>query len=336
MSGLVITGAAGWLGLNILNHLCSIGFDRPVRVLARSDEEAARVQLVGEDLDLHIQIGDLACSSVLNRLFSGVGGFSVIHAAGVIHPTRLSDFERVNVGGTQSVVQFARNGGATRFVHISSNSPFGVNAGPGDYFRASEPYRPYLGYGRSKMRAELIVRGGGINYVILRPLWFYGPFQPERQATFFRMVRTGRFPLFSGGTNRRSLTFVPDLAKAALVASTVNRLGNSSWWIADSESYSMNEIVEAVWEAMRLEGFEVSHSTVQAPAIVSSVARAADRVIQAAGRYNAQVHVIGELGASIVADASEGRRVLGLDPVSDIVGGMRASIAWCRGMGIDV
>ena len=46
-----------------------------------------------------------------------------------------------------------------RVVHVSSNSPFGANPHRRDTFRNDEPYHPYLGYGRSKMRAELRVAG---------------------------------------------------------------------------------------------------------------------------------------------------------------------------------
>ena len=50
-------------------------------------------------------------------------------------------------------------------------------------FRQHEPYRPYLGYGDSKMRAEQEVRAaherGDVPTVVVRPPWFYGPWQPR-------------------------------------------------------------------------------------------------------------------------------------------------------------
>ncbi len=77
----------------------------------------------------------------------------------MIHPARVDDFEEVNARGTANVMTAARAAGVRRVVHVSSNSPFGVNALPRDTFRNDEPYDPYLGYGRSKMRAELHVLG---------------------------------------------------------------------------------------------------------------------------------------------------------------------------------
>ena len=109
-------------------------------------------------------------------------------------------------------------------VHVSSNSPFGTNPHPGDTFRNDEPYHPYYGYGRSKMQAELRVQdavASGLNAVIVRPPWFYGPFQPARQTTFFRMVRTGRFPVFGEGQQRRSMVYVDNLVQGVVAAELV-------------------------------------------------------------------------------------------------------------------
>ena len=56
---------------------------------------------------------------------------------------------------------------------------------------------PYLGYGRSKKDAEIAVLnavGKGLNAVMVRPPWFYGPHQPARQTTFFTMVKNGEVP----------------------------------------------------------------------------------------------------------------------------------------------
>ena len=105
--------------------------------------------------------------------------------------------------GTVNVAAAARAAGVRRLVHVSSNSPFGVNPHRLDVFRNDEPYHPYLGYGRSKMLAELRLLEEverGLDAVIVRPPWFYGPHQPARQTAFFTMVRTGRFPVLGDGT----------------------------------------------------------------------------------------------------------------------------------------
>jgi len=76
---------------------------------------------------------------------------AVFNSAGVIHPEgRTRELFDVNVGGTQLVLDRARRAGVTRFVHVSSNSPFGANATPEDRFTEDSQYNPYLAYGQSK------------------------------------------------------------------------------------------------------------------------------------------------------------------------------------------
>ena len=58
----------------------------------------------------------------------------------------------------------------------------------------------------------------GLDAVIVRPPWFYGPYQPARQTTFFRMVRTGRFPIVGDGRQRRSMVYVDNLVDGVVRA----------------------------------------------------------------------------------------------------------------------
>src|SRR3712207_5256065 len=112
---------------------------------------------------------------------------SDLHAAAVIHPAgRVRELFDVNVGGTQLVLDRSRRAGARRFVHVSSNSPFGANPSPDDRFTEDSSFNPYLGYGRSKLEAEQLVwrsgARGDLATTIVRAPWFYGPHHPERQT----------------------------------------------------------------------------------------------------------------------------------------------------------
>jgi nucleoside-diphosphate-sugar epimerase len=194
----VVTGAGGWLGAALVHRLCADPSRQHLRLLAADTADAAaiRSRLAGAGVDTDrssIVVGDVSRADTARRLLHGLTGeVDVLHAAGVIHPRRVRDFVAVNADGTRHVLEASMDAGVRRVVHVSSNSPFGTNPHPDDVFRAEEPYHPYLGYGRSKMQAELAVTdavAAGLDAVIVRPPWFYGPFQPARQTTFFRMVR---------------------------------------------------------------------------------------------------------------------------------------------------
>ncbi len=327
-TAIALTGATGWLGQSILAELASDETRVRVNVLALPGEGAG-LRERHPALDLNIVEGDVTDPAAAAAVLEGTADGAFIHAAGVIHPPRVADFERVNTVGTRVMVEAAQRVSTRRMVHISSNSPFGLNASPSDAFRASEPYNPYMGYGHSKMLAELAVRdaaeSGGLEVVILRPPWFYGPGQPERQATFLTMVRNGKFPVPGDGSQRRSMVYVPDLARAALAA-TRQTAAPGAYWIADQEPYSLREIVGMTQQALTDEGFTVKPGYRRIPTAISTVARRADGMLQGRGRYSAQVHVLGELGTTIACEVGPAREALGWEPGLGLVAGMRSAI----------
>jgi nucleoside-diphosphate-sugar epimerase len=337
----IVTGAGGWLGRALGDHLTRPGgpYFRPGRLRAlvtSADDVAALGALDGVEAVL----GDVRRPDGLAALFAPVDGtVDVVHTAGVIHPARIDDFEEINARGTANVMAAALAAGARRVVHVSSNSPFGANAVRTDTFRNDEPYHPYYGYGRSKMQAELRVADAvarGLDAVIVRPPWFYGPFQPARQTTFFRMVRTGRFPVVGDGRQRRSMVYVDNLVQGIVRAELTPTPPGRAWWIADAEPYEVNDIVATVGRALRAEGFDVAPNRVRLPAIAGRLAERADALLQRAGRYVQQVHVLGEMDKTIACDISAARTDLGYAPDVALEEGMRRSIRWCVEQGLDL
>lgn len=345
---LVITGAAGWLGRTLVEYYASrldsgldgTGVSRLVCLVHDATDAESLLALVPplqrDRVDVHtVDIVDVAAlEPIFNRLDRG---FDVIHTAGVIHAPRLRTIFSVNVSGTRNILTLAQRHGARRVVHVSSNSPFGTNPDRTDTFGEFEPFHPYLAYGRSKMEAELAVEEAvnhGLDAVIVRPPWFYGPHQPARQTTFFTMVKKGRFPIFGSGDQRRSMVFVENLVDGVARARLWDGPAGRAWWIADAEPYTVREIVDTVGRALRDEGFWVAEPSFFLPPFVGSMAELADRVIQRTDRYIQAVHVLGEMNKTIACDISAARRDLGYEPTISLYEGMRRSIRWCLSQGI--
>jgi nucleoside-diphosphate-sugar epimerase len=336
----VVTGATGWLGRALLAGLTDRANPRRrgcIRALVTSSAGAAELaDLPGVEPVL----GDVRTAAGLDRLFGTLprrGDVDVIHAAGVIHPSTTSDWIEVNARGTANVARRARACGVRRMVHVSSNSPFGTNPARDDVFRNDEPYDPALGYGRSKMLAELRLLdevAAGLDAVIVRPPWFYGPHQPARQTAFFTLVRRGRFPVIGDGRQRRSMVYVDDLVDGIVRAELVDCPPGRGWWIADSRPYELNEIVTAVRDALRSAGLDVAGRQRHVPAFVGRIAAVADAALQRRHRYVAELHVLGELGTTIACDISAARRELGYEPSVGLLEGMRRSVAWCLAEGM--
>ena len=172
--------------------------DRP-----RARHQRRRTLAVARVPGVEAVVGDMRTRRGLDPLFAGIAGGTADgrrdprrrgHPSDARRPTSSRSTSR----GTVNVAAAARAAGVRRLVHVSSNSPFGVNPHRHDVFRNDEPYHPYLGYGRSKMLAELRLLEEverGLDAVIVRPPWFYGPHQPAAPDGVLPMVRTGRFPV---------------------------------------------------------------------------------------------------------------------------------------------
>ncbi len=330
----VVTGAAGWLGQNLVRTLA--GDRARVRCLVRDPDDAALLEVVGPTVET--VIGDVRDPATLDRVFEGIGEATVFHAAAVIHPARETrELFDVNVGGTELVLDRARRSGAARFLHVSSNSPFGANPTTADVFTEDSPYHPYMAYGQSKLEAEeLVLRSherGDVAAVVLRAPWFYGPFQPERQTRFFAAIRRGRFPIVGDGTQRRSLVYTASLVQALLLAEGAKVAPGRAYWIADARPYELREVLAQVRTALEAEGFPVSSRQLHLPAALGAVAEKVDRFLQRRGRYVQPVHVLGELKDTIACDVSRARDELGYEPPASLVEGMRTSIRWCLDRG---
>lgn len=326
----IVTGASGWLGQNLVRALAPER-DR-VRCLVPDADGGALLELAGTSVE--VVVGDVRDPAILDRLFEGADAATVFHAAGVIHPGgKTRELFDVNVGGTQLVLDRARRHGAGRFLHVSSNSPFGANDTPQGRFTEDSPFNPYLAYGRSKLEAEELVRRaherGDLETVVLRPPWFYGPYQPARQTTWLATVRRGRFPLVGDGTQQRSMVYTGNLVHGLLRAEVAGAAPGNAYWIADAEPHELREVFATVRRAFEAEGLAVSGGQPRLPRIAGVVAARVDAVLQGAGRYSQAIHVLGELKDTIACDISKARAELGYDPPTDLFEGMRASIRWC-------
>lgn len=336
-ASVVVTGAAGWLGQSLVRALVNEPERRRIRCLVHEATDAALLEVI--DPRIEVVVGDVRDPAAIDRLFGAVGGASVLHAAAVIHPARqVRELFDVNVGGTQLVLDRARRSGATRFVHVSSNSPFGANSSNTERFDEDSPFAPYMGYGRSKLEAEQLVQRtydrGDLATTIVRPPWFYGPFQPDRQTQFLAAIRRGRFPLVGPGTQRRSMVFTGNLVQGVLLAERVEAAIGNAYWIADAEPYELREILLTIRNALEAEGLGVStRRPIPIPRIAGVVAEKLDGFIQASGRYSQALHVLGELKDTIACDISRARRDLGYEPTVALLDGMRASVRWCLARG---
>src|SRR5215472_12760758 len=229
----LVTGAMGWLGSRLVEQLARglPGLEQlspaksgdkqcKVRCLVLPTQDPSILRRMSDLVE--VVAGDIQNPADCDRFCAGAVDAVLFHTAGIIHPGRVSEFYSINVEGTKNLMAAAVKNGLKRAVVVSSNSPCGCNPHPDHLFDELSPYHPYLNYGRSKMQMELAVTAvhqqGGIETVIIRAPWFYGPSQPPRQSLFFRMIREGKAPIVGSGENLRSMCYIDNLCHGLILA----------------------------------------------------------------------------------------------------------------------
>ncbi|MBK7579902.1 MAG: NAD-dependent epimerase/dehydratase family protein [Myxococcales bacterium] len=342
----IVTGAAGWLGRRLTDVLAN-GLEskahrgrftpRDVRALVLPGEDADGVRKLSDKIQ--VVVGDIQNPDDCKKLLDGAKGATVFHAAGIIHPKRVSEFRAVNVVGTGNVLDAAIAAGVRRAVIVSSNSPIGVNPSNDHLFDESSPYNPYMGYGRSKMEMELQVKElqkqGRIETTLIRPPWFYGPYQPPRQTLFFEMIRDGKGPVVGGGENRRSMAYIDNLCQGLLLAGEVERANGETYWIADDKPYRMNEVLDTIERLLESEySIPCAHKRLRLPGLASKIAYLVDFALQSVGLYHQKFHVLSEMNKTIACSVEKAKKELGYAPEVALEEGMRRSLGWCIDQGL--
>ena len=330
-----ITGANGWLGLNLVNTIVS---GKTAKWGLEKDEIHAFIltgtskeKLLGISQNINIVEGDLSNKDDLDLFLSPSHKSFVFHTAGVIHPKRVSEFYRVNRDGTKNLLEAASEASVNRVVVVSSNSPCGCNPNDKHLFDENSPYNPYMNYGKSKMEMEQLAnkfyRDGLVDLTIIRAPWFYGPFQSDRQKLFFEMIRSGKVPIIGDGENRRSMAYTENLVKGMVLAATKEIASGKTYWIADEKPYTMNEIVDTIESLLADEfGQECTYGRMKLPNFVSTIAEKTDSVLQWLGVYNQKIHVLSELNKNIACEIHLAQKELGYNPEISLKEGMKSSL----------
>lgn len=207
----VVIGCGGFVGRHLVAALRAAG--KPVLAFGRT---AAGPDAVA---------GDIRIAADLDRL--GLRPDDIVHHLAARHyadgaPRTGQDawFDAINVEGTRLLLAAMRRAGTTRLVFFSTDMTYGLpRTRP---VGADHPLEPLGPYGRSKVRAESLIRTAadeGLRATILRPRFITGPGRLGTLAILFGLIRRGLpVPMFGGGTNRYQMISVDDCVRAALAA----------------------------------------------------------------------------------------------------------------------
>ena len=313
----VVTGANGFIGQHVCRQLVESG--KEVTACIREQADASVFGNLSGSLRIY-RMPSLGLGADLSQILRNAD--AVIHLAARAHVMRetaedpLSEFRKVNVGGTENLVSIAVRSGIRRFIYVSS---IGVNGNATEKrpFLADDPPNWHNPYSQSKWEAEERLReiatGTTMEWVVVRPPLVYGPWARGNFLTLLKCV-FHRIPLPLGSVhNSRSLVSVFNLSDLLCLLVDHPAAANNRFLVSDSEDISTPDLVRRIAAALH-----------RSPRIV----RCPEAFLLTAGTLLRRKDAVQRLCSSLVLDKRKTREILGWNPPTTFDFGLERTAEW--------
>ncbi|MFN0248973.1 MAG: dTDP-glucose 4,6-dehydratase [Kofleriaceae bacterium] len=234
----LVTGGAGFIGGSFVRELLTADGASVVVVLDKLTYAGRRDAVPSAARFVHGDIGD---RGLVRKLLADVRPQVLVHFAAESHVDRSidgpEDFVQTNVVGTFHLLEESRrylaNGGAMRFVHVSTDEVFGALGHTG-VFTESSSYAPRSPYAASKAASDHFVSAYvhtyGFPAILTNCSNNYGPYQyPEKliPLTITNALAGKRLPVYAKGENVRDWIHVADHCAALRAVCARGRVGET-------------------------------------------------------------------------------------------------------------
>jgi nucleoside-diphosphate-sugar epimerase len=235
----LITGGAGFLGINLVRYLLAHGHAVTSFDIADFDyPERSQITEIK---------GDIRDRAAVDKAMEGIN--IVIHTAAALPLYSEADSYSTDLDGTKNVIDSAFQHKVERFIQISSTAVYGI---PDHHPLVENDKLDGVGpYGICKIKAEEICfeyRKKGMCVPVIRPKSFIGPERLGVFALFYDWAKDGKgFPMLGSGDNRYQLLDVEDLCDAIYLCATLDKdVVNDTFNIGAKEFTTMKEDYQAV------------------------------------------------------------------------------------------
>jgi UDP-glucose 4-epimerase len=231
----LVTGGAGFIGSHVVDALLDRGLEVAIVDHLRRSPRPWVTEALRRGAALHV--ADVRELDALRRIFAEARPETVLHLAAQVDVRRsVADpaFDAaVNVAGTVSVLEAARESGARRLILASTAATYGNP----ERLPTPEtaPIAPLSPYGTSKAAAEWYLaqyaRLHGLSTLSLRMSNVYGPRQDAHGeagvvAIFAAAALEGRdVEIYGDGRQTRDYVFVGDVVRAWVAATQADATG---------------------------------------------------------------------------------------------------------------
>ena len=235
-----VTGASGFIGSRLAESLIENGWS--VRALVHESP-------LRRPGGIETVLGDIRDPGPWKDTLRGTD--VLFHLAAALGFSRLSKdgFLEVNVRGTEALFRVAKDAGVRKIVHVSSAGVIG-SVKKGLVAAEDYPPNPRNTYDRTKLEAEraaLRFAGEGMDLVVVRPGWAYGP-GDRRTFKLVEAINRGKFALVAADSGRQTPVYIDDLVRGLRLAAEKGRAGEI-YHLTGNEILTVREMASAIAEA---------------------------------------------------------------------------------------
>jgi dTDP-glucose 4,6-dehydratase len=226
MKNILVTGGAGFIGSNYINHILNERDDYNIVNLDNLTYAGNLENLKPSENKKNYTFikGDISNSELVNYVFNKYKIKQVINFAAESHVDRSilgsEIFYRTNVIGTNVLLEVSRKNEIEKFLQVSTDEVYG-SLGSKGLFTEKTPIAPNSPYSSSKAAADLMALSFYQTYkmpiVVTRCSNNYGPLQfPEKliPLMIINALNNKKLPVYGDGMNVRDWIYVIDHNRA--------------------------------------------------------------------------------------------------------------------------
>lgn len=252
---ILITGASGFVGANLLRRLIREVPPKKVHVLLRPEARLWRIEDILRRVSAHVV--DMRNAGATERFIRKIKPKTIFHlATHGGYPQEQHDERAIletNVLCTFNLIRSCLELGFDAFVNTGSSSEYGAKDKP---MKEGDILAPITAYGASKAWATLYCQYLACEQrapiVTLRPFEVYGPYEPLGRLVpnlIWSFIKH-RDPALSSPKNARDFVFVDDLVEAYILAAKRPYAG-TIFNIGSGRQSTIREVFEMIKAIMR-------------------------------------------------------------------------------------
>ncbi|MES2588240.1 MAG: NAD(P)-dependent oxidoreductase [Bacteroidota bacterium] len=234
----LVLGGTGFIGSRLVERLC-LEEQAQVTVMVNSWSKATWVSrtnatLIQGNLFDEAKLEEIVADNEIVFHFVGLGG-------------SYEEAMKINVHGTQNVLNACLKKGVKRIIYLSSVVVHGAEI-PSDMDEEQAYLKTGNAYADSKIKAEKLVLNtineNEIEGVIIRPTFVWGPVSPYYTIDIIQQMKNKTFVLVDDGNGACNAVYIDNLIDLCLISSTHEQAKNQVFLACDGEKITWGRFYE--------------------------------------------------------------------------------------------